>query len=313
MLSRRKASALFVIACFAIISFAPGMYAYPGGYEDAADVQYGCGDGCHETISASTISMSATKTELTPGETVSVTVTVDGAEADGSPLGVLLLSSLNPTGSLPSDAGWTIISDPLGSAHNYVQVDDYQESASLTWSMQAPSTEGAYALYAQELHGDGSRYVNDFSAGLMFAVGEVEIPVSGVPVVTISSPTSGTNLSGKVTVVASVVSSTPVEYAILKVDCLVVDNKSEAPFSWEIDTESYADGLHVVNITVVDEDGGKGYKEVIISVNNAEKKEEMLAWITTMVVGSIAIVAAMGVLVVVALVIRRRVVGKEGS
>ena len=302
-----------MLACFVIISITPGLYAYPGGYEDAADVQYGCGDGCHETVSMSTISMNASKTGLTPGETVSVTVTVEGAEADGAPLGVMILSSLNPTGSLPSDAGWVIIADPLGSTHNYVQVEDYQGSVSLTWSLQAPSTEGTYALYAQELHGDGSRYVNDFSAGLMFAVGEVEIPVSGVPVVTISSPTSGTNLSGRITVVASVMSPAPIEYTILRVDCLVVDNKSAAPFSWEIDTERYSDGFHVINITAVDEDGGKGYKEVIISVNNAEKKEEMFAWITTMVVGSIAIVAAMGVLVVIALVIRRRVLGKEGS
>ena len=295
-----------------LVALTPGLNAYPGGYEDA-DVQYGCGDGCHTTISNSIISMNASKTDLGPGEIVSVTVTVEGAEADDSPLGVMIVSSLNPSGSLPSDAGWTIISDPFGGAHNYVQLEDYQDTASLTWSLRAPDAEGTYTLYAQELHGEGSRYVNDYSAGLMFAVGEGEVPVSGVPSVIISSPSSGSNVSGKITVAATIVSSAAVDYAILRIDCMIVDNRSEAPFAWEIDTESYADGLHLINITAVDEEGGKGYKEVMISVNNAEKKEEMLAWITTMVVGSIAIVAAMGVLIVVALMVRRRIVGKEGG
>jgi hypothetical protein len=80
-----------------------------------------------------------------------------------------------------------------------------------------------------------------------------------------------------------------------------------------LNTENYIDGIHTINITVVDVEGNIGYKESTMTINNSEKNTEMFSWIVTMVVGSIAIVAAIGVLIVVALLIRRRVMGKRGG
>jgi sorbitol-specific phosphotransferase system component IIBC len=115
------------------------------------------------------------------------------------------------------------------------------------------------------------------------------------------------------TIAASVISDVSIAYALLKFDCVIIDNKTSAPFSWTINTENYIDGIHTINITVVDEEGNRGFKETTVSINNSEKNTEMFSWVVTMVVGSIAIIAAIGVLVVVALLIRRRVMRKRGG
>jgi hypothetical protein len=59
----------------------------------------------------------------------------------------------------------------------------------------------------------------------------------------------------------------------------------------------------------VDSNGKVGYKQISFTVDNARTNTLLLNWVWTMAAGSIAIIAIVSVLMVVALLIRRRVMG----
>lgn len=293
-----------LIAAFVVAS--PGIYAYRGGVTDS-NQQYGCSTGCHTVQSSSTITMTASAAQVEPGASVDVTVTVTGGEASASPLGVQIISALTKSSSLPSDTGWTITADPTGvTAYNYHQISAYTGSTTLTWSLTAPNSPGVYTLYAREVHGDGDTYKNDFSAGVAFVVGTV---APGELSVFITSPAAGSEVSGTISVTATMLPADDISYAILTVDGNFVDNKTEVPFTWALDTTQYSDGAHVVKVTAVNGTGGIGEKEIAITVNNAAAGETILSWVWTMAAGSLLIVALLALFVVVALMFRRRVMG----
>jgi hypothetical protein len=186
----------------------------------------------------------------------------------------------------------------------------------MIWTLTAPQQAGTYNLYARVMHGSPSgasevEYAKDYIDGLSFAVGSAVPP--GIPNVIVTSPTDGSTVEGSITVNANIPSSQPVAYAILRLDGVEIGNKSAAPFAWTIDTRAYADGDHVLNITAVDTVGNVGYKQVTVNVDNAATNTELLSWVWTMAAGSIAIVAWIGVMIVVALMIRRRHTLKEGK
>ncbi len=295
---------LVALTTVAIIA-SPGINGFSGGVGDS-NRQYGCSTGCHTVQSSSTITLTASATEIEPGATVTVTVTVTGGEASASPLGVQIISALTSSTSLPSDAGWTITSDPGGStAYNYHEDESYTGSVTMTWTMTAPSAPGVYTLYAREIHGNGETYKNDYSGGIAFIVGTVQ---PGELTVFITSPTGGSEVSGTINVAATMIPADDVLYAILSVDGNEVDNKTAPPFTWALDTTQYADGAHVVKVTAVNSTGGTGTKEIAITVNNAAPGESILSWVWTMAAGALLIVALLSMFVVVALMIRRRIV-----
>lgn len=308
----KKKIVMFLLGTLSLAALviSPVSVASPGGV-GYSNQEYGCVGSCHTVHSNSVISMTASTLAPTPGGSVTVTVTVTGAEADGTPLGVMLLSALGGDSTQPSATGWAVTADTSGvTSDNYNEVGSYAGTATFTWTLTAPSTPGVYHLYARELHGNGAWYVNDYLAGLQFVVGDVVIP--GVPTVTISPP-SGSEVSGTITVVADVASTETIEYAVLRINGVVKSNLSAAPFAWNVDTTEYADGPITVNVTAADSDGNRGFKEVTLTVNNAEESELLLSWLATMAAGTVAIVAIVGILIVAALYIRSRMMSGRGS
>ncbi len=128
---RRSHVALFLVAALiAIAVLSPAMTAFNNGIGDSNE-QYGCSTDCHTVQSSSVLTMAPSTTTPTPGSTVTVDVNVSGGEASGAPFGVMILSSLTATGSLPSDSGWTIVSDPTGTTtFNYHEIPAYAGSVS---------------------------------------------------------------------------------------------------------------------------------------------------------------------------------------
>ena len=309
---RRGQVALFLVAVLiAVAVLSPTMTAFSNGVGDS-NKQYGCSTDCHTVQSNSVVTMSPSTITPTPGSTVTVTVNVSGGEASNTPLGVMILSALTTSGSLPSDAGWTIVSDPTGAtAYNYHEIQAYTGPVSWTWTLTTPTSEGIYTLYAREIHGNGETYSRDYSTGVAFVVGNPETP--GQISLVITSPAANSEVSNAITVAASMIPSSDILYAILSIDGVQVNNKTDAPFSWTIDTRLYADGTHVVNITATNATSAHGYGEISFTVNNAGDEAKLLDWMWTMAAGSIAIVAWIGVMIVVALMIRRRLTMKEGK
>ena len=307
---KRASIVLTLAAVFAaIVVLSPTITAYNNGIGDSNE-DYGCSTDCHTVQSSSVITMSSSKSTPTPGETVTVTVNVTGGEASNAPFGVMILSALTSSGSLPSDAGWTIVSDPTGTtAFNYHEIPAYTSSVSWTWTLTAPSTAGIYTLYAREIHGNGDTYSRDYTAGLAFVVGSAGPP--GKLSVIITSPGANTEVWDSITVAASLIPSTNISYAVLSIDGTEVDNKTSAPFSWTIDTRLYADGAHVFNITASNETGARGYEEITVTINNSGRQEELLTWMWTMAAGTIFIVAMVGSLIAVALMVRKHHMDKK--
>jgi hypothetical protein len=298
-----------VAVLIAIAVLSPTMTAFNNGIGDSNE-QYGCSTDCHTVQSSSVLTMVPSTTTPTPGGTVTVDVSVSGGEASGAPIGVMILSSLTTAGSLPSDSGWTIVSDPTGAtAFNYHEIPTYAGSVSWTWTLTAPTSEGIYTLYAREMHGNGETYSRDYSAGVTFVVGNPGT-VGQISLI-ITSPVANSEVSKAITVAASMVPSSDILYAILSIDGVQVDNKTETPFSWTIDTHIYADGVHAINITATNATGAHGYSEISITVNNAGENQMLLNWMWTMAAGSILILASISSLIVAALLVRKHLMEKE--
>lgn len=299
-----------VLVVFALVSvvamaFAPTGLAYTGGVE-TANLRYDCGGSCHTTPSASTVEMWASCLYPEPDEVVTVCVNVTGAEAIGGRLGVMLVASMDPDRSMPSADNWTIISDPSGiTSFNYYQIEIYTGEASLEWVLRAPSTTGMHILYAREMHGTGGLYSNDYAAGIVFTIGETT-EHECTPSVFVTSPTGGDKVYGDVTVCANIQSTQQLRYCLLKIDGQLVENVTDGPYAWTIDTTSMEDGTHVVNVTAVDADGHTGSFEFVIEVNNEGEHALFISWIATMASGSLLLAAVSGLAIMGALYYRSR-------
>jgi hypothetical protein len=307
---RRGVSLILILGALTLmIGAAPVMTAYQGGV-DSSSQEFDCGGSCHNKASTATLSMTASNSSLTPGASVTVSVSVTGGQA-GSIIGVMLVTTLSAVPeSLPSAKGWTITSDPsnTGSTFNYHEVTNYAGSGTYTWTLTAPQTNDAYQLYARVMHGGGGQaFAANYAAGISFIVGTSGTQTG--PVVAIISPTVGEKVDGSITISASIPSSVPLAYAILRIDGTIRENKTAGPFSWTLNTEELSDGEHVINVTAVDSNGKAGYNEISFTVDNAAANTLMLNWVWTMAAGSIAIIAIVSMMMVVALLIRRRIAG----
>ena len=309
-MNKRGLYLILGLTILVVMTVAPPLKAYNGGVSPG-NYQYGA-PSCHSKQSSSSISMTATNYTPDPGMSVTVTVTVTGGEASGTPLGVLLISALTSSNSLPSNAGWTITADPTGTTqYNYYEVDSYAGSLSASWTLNAPSTNGTYKLYAREVHGNGETYTNRFVSGITFTVGST-VPSTGFTVA-ISSPNDGDSVSGSIIVDADITTTSNVSYAYLTVDGALVENKSAAPFAWSLDTNALADGDHLLRVTAVNGTGAVAFKEITININNGGESEELLSWMVTMGVGAIVIVTIISVAIVTVLLIRKRMMKKAGG
>lgn len=301
--------------------FLPSLGAYNGGV-GSDNLDYDCGmDSCHDEESTSTITMSASNTTPAPSGGLSVWVNISGGEAIGGTVGVMIVSATTTSGSLPSDAGWTIVSDPSGSTtYNYYEFDSYTGSASLEWTLTAPSALGVHMLFAREMHGGDGIYSNDYSEGLVFTVTDYSgdggvVPVGGIPTLVITSPSNSATVSGNMTINANVIASgdDPVVSAALKIDGELVSELTAAPFTWVVDTTNMSEGGHIILVTVEDSTGDVVSKEVAVFVDNESEMISMLEWMVTMGAGAVIIICISGVMVVVALAIRKHVVERRSK
>lgn len=304
------------VAAIAVASLvvAPTLTAHPGGEGGPGTNQY-CGTSCHEIQGPLALSMWASDTSPTPGSSVTVMVNVSGTGSD-TMLGVMIVAAKSSTpSSLPSSAGWTIVQDPDGpSSYNYYEISNYAGSVSMSWTLQSPSTPGIYTLFARVMHGDPVEtipYFEDSPDGIVFLVGSP--PASGGPAVVITSVSNNDVLQGTVDVDVSAVSNKTLQYAVLRLGDTVIGNLTSLPYKWTINTDQFTDGDYLLNVTVADSDGALGYAQIHVSISNAVINRELVAWVWTMVAGSIAILAWVGILIVVVLMIRRRTMRAGGK
>lgn len=209
--------------------------------------------------------MSASSTLLTPGEEVTVTVTVTGGETSNRPLGAMVLSKLSGSRTMPTENGWTIVSDSVGTAVNYNEVSSYSGSATFTWKLKAPDTPGSYTLYARmENSANGVGYYKDYSAGITFTVSSA---ADGSNVVAIETPANGSTLTGNVTV-DTLVNGDNITSAQLLIDGQVVSTSNGTALSYIIDTANLTDGSHNIQVIATSSDGKTITKQVDFTVDN---------------------------------------------
>ena len=317
----RRGSLFVMVVALALsaVVLAPSIEAFNGGV-GSDDREYLCGGSCHTTESSSVITMTASNSTPAPGDPVTVTVDVTGGEASDSPLGVMIVCAMTTTNSLPSADGWTILADPSGTTtYNYYEVESYTGSLSLSWQLSAPTALGVHVLFAREMHGNGDDYYNDYDIGLVVTVtdyttgGDDDVPTDGVPSVVIISPSNSATIMGNMTVNANIVGATddPIVSATLKIDNTVIGVLDQAPFTWVVDTTNMSEGGHVVSVTAIDSTGDSVTEEVGVFFDNESEVVSMLEWIVTMGAGTVAIIAITGIMVTLALYIRKRVVERR--
>ena len=307
---------LMTVVFTAVVSLAlaPTLTARPGG-EGSGTQEYDCGGSCHEVQGTLSLFMWASNTSPTSGSSVKVVVNVSGTASDAI-LGVMIVASKSPSpSSLPSSAGWTIVETPSGvSTDNYYEIGNYAGSTSMSWTLNAPSAPGIYTLFARVMHGlqtSTTPSFEDSADGIVFVVGSP--PSSGGPLVVITSVTSNEVLQGTVQVDATVITNKTVSYAVLRLGDEVIGNLTSEPFTWTINTDQFVDGDYMLNVTVADSNGARGYSQIQVSVGNAVINQELVAWVWTMVAGIIAILAWVGILIVVVLMIRHRTMRAGGK
>lgn len=302
----RSRIVLLIVACLStvVVAVSPSFLATPGGVSSSPEV-YDCGGGasCHDNPSTATLTMWASKQQVEPGGEVTVLVNVTGGQAVNV-LGTEIISARSRVpASIPTAAGWIIDSDPGGTKFNYWETTMYSGLISLQWTLDAPTVPGQYTLYAMIFHGTGAAYSEEYAAGVTFLVGN--ITTTG-PTVIITAPTTGSTVKGVVPIQATVLGSAPVKYAAIRINGMEIGNLSRAPFAWSLESTNFKDGTYTLNVTAVDVNGQAAYHQVTITISNAAGNSELITWVWTMAAGTVAILAWIGVLIVVALMIRKR-------
>lgn len=257
--ARRFLIALVVLS-LAIVAVAAPALSSSGGVGNGTLQASDC--SAHSVTSSATISMSSSNPSPSPGEQITVTVSVSGGPTSGL-MGVALLSKTSgSTGTTPSENGWTIVKDPAGTTYNYVE-QSYSGSKTFTWTLKAPSS-GTPVLYAKIFHGSAA-YVKLFSTGLSF-----NIPTTAAPTVQITSPSSNAVISGTINVAAAVTPGTgaTITSVELLVDGTLVATDTASPYSWSLDTLSYSNAAHTLQVKATDNGGRKGTAQITVTVSN---------------------------------------------
>ncbi|HEY3420737.1 MAG TPA: Ig-like domain-containing protein [Methanomassiliicoccales archaeon] len=223
----------------------------------------------HNIVSTSnTVTVTASKLNPAPSEQITVTASLSGSGGSGSKAGIALFTALSgSSGTAPADKGWTIVTDPSGTTYNYNE-KSYSGSASFAWTMKAPAAAGTYSIYARAYMGPTFNY-KDAAAPLTFTVASAA--VVSAPTVTVTAPASGATVSGTFSVTATATAGTgaSISSVDLKVDSVSVGAKTVSPYTWSINSASYTNAAHTLNITATDSAGRKGYAQISVTVSNA--------------------------------------------
>jgi hypothetical protein len=179
MSTKHNVRALTALMVTFLIFLSIGIEAFNNGHTLNDNIEWDCGGSCHSDPSTATLTLSASKTTVTPGEIIDVIATVTGAEASASPLGIMIVRSQTITNSQPSVDGWVIIDNPAGTgSFNYYEEPSVTGGGTWTWQFQAPMVPGNYNLYAHQHHGNGGRFDVDSNLLVITVTGPPDTPPS---------------------------------------------------------------------------------------------------------------------------------------
>jgi hypothetical protein len=206
-----------------------------------------------------TILVTATD-DLAQNGSMQIMVTVSN-----SPPIVEILTPINGTtaqGSLGVEARVTSLA-PVSYVN--LKVDGVQQfnnttSAPYVWYVDTLTlTNGPHVLRATA----GS------STGLSGFMQVTVIVANNKPIITFLSPIDLATIQGTQAVEINVSSSAPIAYASLRIDGLEVSNLTSSPYHWDLNTTHYADGTHILNVTVGSSLGQIGYAQIMVTISNS--------------------------------------------
>jgi hypothetical protein len=290
--------ALVIVMAGAMVLTSP-ILAFNGGVTNS-DRQVSCDNGKHSGGTA-TMSMGGSPMNPTAGQQVTVWVNVSGANVGGR-LGVMIVSSLSGTTSLPSNDGWTIVSDPSGTAFNFNQKTSATAGVnSLSWTLTAPAG-GSHTLYSKAFYAGPAG--TTYTQGLRFTVaGGSQSNTS----VSITNPIAGISVVGTVNVNTNPVNAAGISYAVLRIDGAIISNITAAPYAWTWNTTQYTDGVHTINVTAVGNDGTFGYAQRSVTVANAAAQTlDQNAWQWTVLALLLSSIAVISLVTVLILMVKKR-------
>lgn len=160
----------------------------------------------------------------------------------------------------------------------------------------------ATAVDSSGLSGSGQAVVTFNNTGL----------AKVTPIVAVGSPASGSSVSGAIAVNATVTGVSSVSWVRLSVDWQEIANRSSSPYNFDLDTTKFSNGQHNINVTASDPDGGFGWKELTIDVQNqgapgSDSGDIVNEMALTIVAGSLAVVAIFAaLLMLISSTLRRR-------
>jgi len=191
-----------------------------------------------------------------PGETANFTATV--TNNDMSPCGS---SVFTITRSVPS--GW---SSSLGASELTINPGD-TASTSLSVTSSAAASEGSYNIGATATNKTSPSYSGTETAAYV-VTGD-----SQVPSVSITFPSSGSTVSGSVTVTANATDDRGVTKVEFYVDGVLKSTDTGSPYSYNWDTTTFSNGAHTLLAKAYDAAGNVGTSSTVsVTVNNAAGK-----------------------------------------
>jgi hypothetical protein len=98
------------------------------------------------------------------------------------------------------------------------------------------------------------------------------------PIVTITSPSSGSTLSGTATVSATVAGKTSITQVQLLVDGSAQGTLTAAPYNFSLNTTTLANGSHTIAVSALDSSGNTGSSSVTVNVSNAVQVSSQIKW-----------------------------------
>jgi hypothetical protein len=304
-MKRTRPLGLTLIAFVVVVMLIGPILANPGGV-GPGNKTIGCaGSSKHTATGSAVISMGGSPMNPSVGQQVTVWVNVTSASV-GTPLGVMIASSLSASGSLAD--GWSVVADPAGTAFNFNQVSAASAGQnSFRWTLTAP-TGGSHLLYSKAFYAGPSS--TTFTQGLSFnVIGGGGSNTSA----TITSPAAGSSVSGTVTVTANPANPAGISYTVLRIDGAVFSNLTAAPYAWTWNTSRYAGGAHVLNVTAAGADGSFAYAQVTVTVTNTTAQGlDQNAWQWTAMALMLSSIAAISLITVLILMFKKRRNGGAG-
>ncbi|NYT11920.1 MAG: hypothetical protein GKC03_05120 [Methanomassiliicoccales archaeon] len=298
---------LAILTIALMVALSPLASSY-GSY--SGNQEYGA-TSCHEVESTVTVTMESNPTGgiISPNQPVRVWVNVTG-EISGDELGALISSNTAEEGSLPTENGWTILTDPSGETqYNYYKDPEYDGEASFLWVLEAPMENDTYPIYSKVVHAGDTLY-SKAAGPILFQVGE---PVSEQVVVQILEPVHGSSVGDSIIITAIVTvpswSDVTIESVNLIVDWELVTTKYENPYSWILDTKEYANGNHIIEVIAHDSMDAAHSATVNVTVNNLGDDDVLGNLGLNMTAGIMASLALVSLLTLLVLYARDRLRG----